>query len=201
MKKVSSIIVIASICLLSAAYGQVLDSARLSKYPVLTSFAVADTLDTEEVLRLSFKRKLPADFNEKILKYKYLQELHLKNMRLKEIPQNVWNLKYLTVLDVSNNKLTAISDRLGELLYLERLIINRNDISALPKQISQLTNLYYIDMFSTLIVDFPAEISLLENTLKVIDMRIIRMNNEEKWNLQNYLPKTKFLFSHSCNCK
>jgi Leucine-rich repeat (LRR) protein len=178
-----------------------LDSAQLSKYPLLTSFTVADTLPAEKVLRLSFKRKLPADFNDKIVKYKYLQELHLKSMRLKAIPQTVWSLHNLTVLDVSNNKLTEISDSLGELLYLERLIINRNDIAALPKQISQLTHLRYIDMFSTQIADFPPEISLLENTLKEIDMRIILMNDSEKQRLQNYLPKTKFLFSRSCNCK
>ena len=181
--------------------GQVLDSARLSKYPLFTSFSAVDMLPAEEVLRLSFKRKLPADFNEKIVKYNYLQELHLKSMRLKAIPQTVWYLSNLTVLDVSNNKLTVISEQLGELLYLERLIINRNDISELPKEISQLTHLRYIDLFSTLIVDFPAEISLLENSLKEIDMRIIRMNDAEKLHLQRYLPKTKFLFSNSCNCR
>ena len=182
-------------------FGQTLDSARLSQYPLFTSFSSVDTLPAEEVLRLSFKRKLPADFNNKILKYTYLQELHLKNMRLKEIPQAVWTLSNLTVLDVSNNKLTEISEHLGDLRYLERLIINRNDISALPKEISLLTHLYYIDMFSTLIADFPAEISLLENSLKEIDMRIILMTDEEKLRLQSYLPKTKFLFSYSCNCK
>jgi hypothetical protein len=87
------------------------------------------------------------------------------------------------------------------LRYLERLIINRNDISALPKEISLLTHLYYIDMFSTLIADFPAEIRSLENSLKEIDMRVILMTDEEKSRLQSYLPKTKFLFSYSCNCK
>ena len=181
--------------------GQVLDSVQLSKYPVFTSFAAADAVPAEEVLRLSFKRKLPADFNEKIVKYKYLQEIHLKSMRLKEVPQSVWSLQHLTVLDLSNNKLCAISARLGELLYLERLIINRNDISELPKQIAALTHLRYIDMFSTQIVDFPPEISLLQNTLKEIDMRVIRMSDAEKQHLQSYLPETKFWFSYSCNCK
>ena len=178
-----------------------LDSTRLSKYPVYTSFEMVDTLPMENILRLSFKRKLPANFNEKIVKYTHLQELHLKSMRLKEIPQSVWQLHNLTVLDVSNNKLVVLSERLGELLYLERLIINRNNISQLPKQVSQLTHLRYIDMFSTQIVNFPEEIRLLENSLKEIDMRIILMNDAEKSRLQNYLPKTKFLFSNSCNCK
>ncbi|MCL2131570.1 MAG: hypothetical protein FWH36_03825 [Lentimicrobiaceae bacterium] len=182
-------------------YGQVLDSARLSQYPVFTSFAAADTVPADEVLRLAFKRKLPADFNEKILKYKYLQELRLKSMRLKAVPQTVWSLNYLTVLDLSNNKLTEISDSLGNLLYLERLIINRNDIAELPKQISRLVHLQYIDMFNTQIADFPEEISVLRHSLKEIDMRIIRMNDEEKSRLQNYLPDTKFLFSNSCGCK
>ena len=180
--------------------GQVLDSVQLSEYPVYKSFAVADSLPIEEVLRLSFKRKLPADFNEKILKYKYLQELHLKSMRLKEVPQAVWSLSNLTVLDLSNNKLYALSERLGELIYLERLIINRNNIYELPKQIAQLTHLRYIDMFSTLIVDFPQEISALQNSLKEIDMRVIRMSDAEKSQLKSYLPNTKFWFSNSCNC-
>jgi len=181
--------------------GQVLDSAQLSKYPMFTSFAAVDALPMEKVLRLSFKRKLPADFNEKIVKYKCLQELHLKSMRLKEVPQAVWSLSNLTVLDLSNNKLYAISERLGELLYLERLIINRNDLSELPKQIAQLTHLRYIDMFSTQIVDFPPEIGSLQNSLKEIDMRVIRMSDAEKLHLQSYLPKTKFWFSNTCNCK
>jgi len=183
------------------SYGQVVDSAQLSKYPVFNSFAAADTMPVENVLRLSLKRKLPTDFNEKILKYNHLQELHLKNMRLKEIPPSVWSLVNLTVLDVSNNKLNNLSDHLGELIYLERLIINRNNISALPKQITQLTHLRYIDMFSTLITDFPAEISALQDSLKEIDMRVVQLNDYQKERLQNYLPNTKFWFSYSCNCK
>ena len=196
----STVFIFSLFLCLQWGYGQTLDSVQLSKQPLFTSFAAVDTLLVEDILRLSFKRKLPADFNEKIVKYKYLQELHLKSMRLKEVPQAVWSLSNLTVLDLSNNKLNALSDQLGELLYLEHLIINRNDLSELPKQISRLTHLCYIDMFSTLIVDFPEEISLLQNSLKEIDMRVIRMNDAEKLHLQNYLPKTKFLFSNSCGC-
>jgi len=202
LKKYSLIYLIFSLLLTSEwTYGQVLNSQELSKEPLFTSFTAVDTLPVEDVLRLSFKRKLPADFNEKIVKYNYLQELHLKNMRLKNIPTAVWSLSNLTVLDLSNNKLKSISDCIGELHSLERLIIYQNDIYELPKQISQLTNLHYISMFSTLVVDFPQEISLLENSLKEIDMRGIRLEDAEKQQLQNYLPKTKFLFSNYCNCK
>ena len=182
-------------------YGQVLDSDQLSKNPVYKSFEAVEALPVEEVLRLSFKRKLPTDFNEKIVKYNYLQELRLKNMRLKEVPQAVWSLSNLTVLDLSNNKLRSLSEHLGELHHLERLIINRNDLYELPKQIAQLTQLRYIDLFSTLIVDFPSEISQLQHSLKEIDMRVIRMSDAEKLHLQAYLPDTKFWFSNSCGCK
>jgi Leucine-rich repeat (LRR) protein len=202
LKKYRFICLVCSVFLFfQEGYGQALGVAPLNESPVFTSFAAADTLSAEEVLRLSFKRKLPADFNEKIVKYKYLQELHLKNMRLKNVPPAVWSLTHLTVLDLSNNKLNRISDSLGELVYLEHLIINRNNIYELPKQISQLTNLQYISLFSNLIVDFPQEINLLQHSLKEIDMRGIRLEDAEKSNLQNYLPKTKFLFSNYCNCK
>lgn len=202
MKKYGFIYLVFSFLLfLNWTYGQGLNAEQLKQHPLFTSFAQVDTLPAEEVLRLSFKRKLPADFNEKIMKYSNLQELHLKSMRLKAVPHAVWSLRNLTVLDISNNKLSVLSDSLGELQELERLIINRNDIPQLPKQIANLVHLQYIDMFSTLIIDFPEEISTLRNTLKTIDMRIIAMNDAQKLQLQSYLPDTKFLFSNSCNCK
>ena len=182
-------------------YGQSWHLVQQKEYPLFTSFSAVDTLPIEEVRRLSFKRRLPADFNEKILKYKYLQELHLKNMKLKNVPSSVWSLTNLVILDLSNNKLKSISDSLGELVNLEYLIINWNEFYELPKQISKLTNLQYISMFSTYVTDFPAEISVLQNSLKGVDMRGIRLEDEEKSNLQRYLPDTKFLFSNYCNCK
>ena len=182
-------------------YGQRLDSLQLQNQILFTSFEQANTVSVDSVYRLSFKRKLPDNFVEKIEQYPNLQELCLKNMRLKKVPEVVWRLKNLTVLDLSNNHLDSLSPQIKNLVYLENLILNRNYLLALPAEISLLSHLYYLDLWSNLIIEFPKEITKLEGSLKTVDMRVINMNDKNKERLQALLPNTKFLFSQSCNCK
>ena len=182
-------------------YGQLLDSLRLENQTLFLSFETANTVSKDSVFRLSFKRKLPDDFTQKIVQYPNLQELHLKNMKLKKVPDVVWTLENLTVLDLSNNRLDSISYNIQNLIYLESLTLNRNYILSLPAEISHLSRLSYLDLWSNLIIVFPEEITKLENTLKMVDMRVINMRDEYKEKLRLLLPNTKFLFSNSCNCK
>ena len=182
-------------------YGQLLDSLHLEEQPVFTSFEKANSISVDKVFRLSFKRKLPNDFARKITQYPNLQELHLKNMKLKKIPDEVWQLQNLTVLDLSNNHLRNIPSEIQHLIYLERLILNRNYLLALPAEISLLNRLYYLDLWSNLIIEFPNEITKLEKSLKTVDMRVINMHDDYKDLLQEQLPNTKFLFSKTCDCK
>jgi Leucine-rich repeat (LRR) protein len=186
---------------LSNLYGQLLDSLSLQNQTLFISFEQANTVSIDSVYRLSFKRKLPDDFAQKIVQYPNLQELHLKNMRLKKVPNVVWQLENLTVLDLSNNHLDSLSPQIKNLIYLESLLLNRNYILSLPAEISYLSRLSYLDLWSNLIIEFPEDINKLENTLKTIDMRVINMADKYKEELQALLPNTKFLFSNSCNCK
>jgi Leucine-rich repeat (LRR) protein len=187
--------------LISSAFGQYLDSAQLEEQPIFYSFEQADTVNLDLVYRLAFKRKLPENFQQKIVQYPNLQELHLNRMKLKEIPEILFSLENLTVLDLSNNKLENISPKIGNLHNLERLILNRNYILSLPAEISNLSELYYLDLWSNLIIEFPKEINALQHSLRTVDMRVINMNDEHKELLQLLLPNTKFFFSKSCNCK
>lgn len=188
-------------CSVFVSFGQYLDSAGLEEQPIFYSFEQADTVNPDVIYRLAFKRKLPENFQQKIVQYPNLQELHLNRMKLKEIPEILFSLESLTVLDLSNNKLESISPRIGNLHNLERLILNRNYILSLPAEISNLSELYYLDLWSNLIIEFPKEINALQHSLKTIDMRVINMNDEHKELLQLLLPNTKFFFSKSCNCK
>jgi len=194
------LLILFSFCLFSG-FGQLLDSVALENQPIYYSFEQADTVDASKVYRLAFKHKLPDNFQPKITQYPNLQELRLNRMRLKQAPDVVWSLHNLTVLDLSNNKIEQISPQIGQLQHLEQLILNRNYIEHFPAEISELSKLYYLDLWSNLIIEFPQEIKKLENSLKIIDMRVINMNDEHKELLQSYLPKTKFLFTKSCNCK
>ena len=182
-------------------FGQRLDSTALKNQPIYISFEQVDTVNMNNVYRLMFRGKLPNDFQQKITQYPNLQELRLNRMRLKQIPEIVWSLSNLTILDLSNNKIEQISPRIGQLQYLGQLILNRNNIQSLPSEIANLLELHYLDLWSTLIIAFPYEIIALENSLKIVDMRVINMNDDHKELLQSYLPKTKFLFTKSCNCK
>jgi Leucine-rich repeat (LRR) protein len=184
-----------------SSFGQLLDAEELEKQTVFYSFKQADTADANTVYRLSFKRHLPDSFQQKIVQYPHLQELHLNKMKLKEVPEIIWLLKNLTLLDLSNNKLEHIPSGIGNLSNLEQLILNRNYIQSLPAEIAALTSLYYLDLWSNLIIEFPQEITALQYSLKTVDMRVINMLDVYKENLQHLLPETKFYFSKSCNCK
>jgi Leucine-rich repeat (LRR) protein len=184
----------------SIFYGQLLDSVQLQNQTLFLSFEQANTVPKDSVFRLSLKRRLPDNF-ALITEYPNLQELHLKSMRLKKVPDIVWTLKNLTVLDLSNNHLDSIPYEIKNLIYLERLILNRNYLFEIPAEISYLSHLSYLDLWSNLIVEFPKEISQLENSLKTVDMRVINMHDDYKERMQTQLPNTKFLFSKTCNCK
>jgi Leucine-rich repeat (LRR) protein len=174
---------------------------ELGNQPLFTSFEQADVVVADSVFRLSFRRRLPEDFAKRILKYNHLQELRITGMRLKAVPDVVWDLTELTVLDLSNNRLDSLSQGIGNLIHLERLILNRNYLLTLPVEIISLSRLSFLDLWSNLIVEFPEGISVLSSSLKTVDMRVISINDEYRERLQSLLPETQFFFSKSCNCK
>jgi Leucine-rich repeat (LRR) protein len=182
-------------------FGQGGDSCDLKKSPLFTSFEQANTVPADSVFRLALKRNLPDNFEQKIKQYPHLQELHLNNMRLKQVPEVIWSLSKLTILDLSNNKIDSLSYRIGHLNQLKQLILNRNYLIALPLEITLLPQLYYLDLWSNLIIEFPSQIEALKNSLKIVDMRVINIDDQHRELMQLLLPQTKFLFSKSCNCK
>ena len=190
------------ICLfcLSNSFGQVIDSFNLQNQPMFTSFEKAKSVPTDSVYRFCFKRKLPDDFEKKIVMYPNLQQLQINGAKLKKVPNVVWTLENLRVLDLANNRLDSLPSQIKDLVNLEKLILNRNYLISLPVEISQLSKLSYLDLWSNLIINFPQEISVLENSLKTVDMRVINIDDNHRENLQQRLPKTKFLFSKSCGC-
>ncbi len=203
MKKTTKIICcwLVTLFSLQTTQCQILDSLALNKEPVYYSFEQTDTIAKTTVYRLHFKHKLPENFNTKITGYPHLQELTLTGMRLKEIPPIVYSLSSLTRLNVSNNKIEEISSDIAQLTHLEELIINRNYLYQLPKEVATLKDLRYIDMWSTNVIELPEEIANLENSIKIIDLRAVRMSEVRQNTMQNLLPKTKFYFSPYCNCK
>jgi len=106
----------------------------------------------------------------------------------------------LVILNISNNKLTAIPPEIGNLVNLTHLTLSQNYLIEIPSTFKYLKKLVYLDIWSNSIIFFPDEISELKETLRVVDMRVIYMNDLRKEDLQKLLPNTTFYFSQSCNC-
>jgi Leucine-rich repeat (LRR) protein len=96
--------------------------------------------------------------------------------------------------------LTAIPPEIGNLVNLTHLTLSQNYLIEIPSTFKYLKKLVYLDIWSNSIIFFPDEISELKETLRVVDMRVIYMNDLRKEDLQKLLPNTTFYFSQSCNC-
>jgi Leucine-rich repeat (LRR) protein len=178
---------------------QLLDSATLYKQPLFTNLIMA-MKNPDKVYRLDLHKTKLKTFPKEIFTFTNLQDLNLSKNKLTSIPKEIGKLKNLQVLNVSANEIDTVPPELGQLVNIRRLILNQNVIDYLPNTIGNLTNMYYLDMWGNNIQEFPKEISKLKNTLKYIDLRVISIKDNLQENMVTLLPKTKFMFSTSCNC-
>ena len=150
---------------------------------------------------LDLHKKKLEEFPADIFKFKNLEELNLAKNKIKVIPSEIKTLTKIRKLDISRNKLTVFPAEICALVNLDSLIIHENEITELPKEIGNLTKMIYFDMWGNYVTDFPDQISKLKNTLKVLDLRVIGINEKGQEEISQLLPYTKIYFSTSCNCK
>lgn len=201
LDKVSKICIILVIMIsaIQCLDAQPLDSATLATKPIFTSMEEA-LKNPEQVYRLDLHKKKLTKIPMEIGKFINLQELDVSKNRLTELPGYIENLPNLEYLNASSNQLTTLPSEIGNCVFLRRIVLNRNLIESLPSTIGYLTNLEYLDMWSNLIVEFPESMTLLAETLKELDLRVINMNEERQEAIKALLPKTKIHFSRTCNC-
>jgi Leucine-rich repeat (LRR) protein len=178
---------------------QLLDSAALAAEPEYTSLAEA-LKNPEKVYKLNLRKQKLKEVPKEVFTLTNLQELNLSKNELKEIPKEIVNLKNLEVLNVSLNKIDTIYPEIGQLSNIKKLILNQNFIAHLPSSISQLKKMWFLDLWKNYIKVFPADMAKLDGTLKVVDMRVINMNETQQENIAKMLPNTRFFFSMTCNC-
>ncbi len=181
-------------------YAQLLDSVSLSELTMYKSLQKANKVSPDSVYRLTVFLKKEKNLGEALSKFTNLQELRIKSVKLKEIPPQVFELKQLVILEVSNCQLIEIPNQIAKLSNLTHLILSRNYLVNLPPAFKYLKKLEYLDIWSNSIVVFPDEMAELKETLRIVDMRVIYMNDLRKEDLQKLLPNTKFYFSQSCDC-
>lgn len=197
--KIKSLLLVGLLLCFTNVYPQLLDSLSLSEEPIYSSLEEA-LLNPDKVYRLTLRRKKLKEIPPEIFYLTNLQELNLSKNKITQIPTSINKLCKLQRLDLSQNKLITLAPELYDLLELQYLILNRNFIENLGTQIGNLTNLRYLDLWSNEIYRFPDEIMKLQNTLKVVDLRTIRIENHWQERIMNQLPNTKVLFTGGCNC-
>lgn len=103
-------------------------------------------------------------------------ELHLNNLRLKELPEIITQFKSLEILDISVNSLEKIPIWIDGFKKLKELNVDNNNLKKLPQSIGNLSSLEKLVAFNNEIIKIPDSIGNL-SSLKVLDLRSNELNN------------------------
>jgi Leucine-rich repeat (LRR) protein len=90
-----------------------------------------------------------------------LTELYLSNNKLVDIPKDIGQLSSLTVLHLGYNQLVIIPREIGQLSLLTHLYLGYNQLRSIPKEIGQLSSLIHLYLGYNQLVNIPKEIGQL----------------------------------------
>lgn len=178
---------------------QLLDSLTLADLPVYTSLTEA-LKNPDSVYKLTLKKEKLKKIPEAVFQFKNLQELNLSKNKISEVPSDIGKLTHLQKLDLSMNDIDSLPAEIGKLVNITELVLNQNVIAKIPPEISKLSKMRFLDLWGNEIQDFPDEITKLNNTLKVIDLRVISIPPAYQEKIEQQLPGVKIFFSFNCNC-
>lgn len=185
--------------LFQSAYAQLLDEKALKKTTKF-SWEKAQETTSEKVLKLKLKEEEVALFLEKIETYIYLQSLDLNNCNLSELPKAIFKLTNLQELIISNNPITVIPSEIGELKNLKWLYATFIKATTLPSSIKELKKLHTLFLWGSEITYFPPEFLELKSTLKVLNIRSVKISKKAAKELKNQLSNTRVRYSYRCDC-
>lgn len=93
------------------------------------------------------------------------KSLHLSNMNLDCVLNEVFKLTNLVRLDLSYNNIVRLDPRIGDLQQLQILWLNDNPLREVPLELSNCLKLRELDLKNTFIITLPREISNLTQLL------------------------------------
>ncbi len=121
----------------------------------------------QNLVELDLSDNLLTTFPESIINFQNLQQLHLASNGISSLPESISNLQSLSNFGINNNQLISLPESIGNLQNLMFLSISRNQISSLP-----------------------ASIQNLNGYLKRLYIGGNNFSEEEKANIEKWLPKT-----------
>lgn len=95
--------------------------------------------------------------------------LNLSILKLKEIPEELYDLINLTELKLDHNQITEIPESITNLINLEGLHLSNNEITKIPESITNLINLNKLYLDGNQLTEIPESITKLNN-LKILDL-------------------------------
>ena len=189
MKK--AILFILIICIATGAVAQ-----RNREYKSLKEVRNPDSV---YILKLRYKRlrQIPP----KIFTFRNLRKLDLSRNFIDSIPPEIAQLSNLEELNLRRNKIRIVPNEIGQLRQLRKLDMSRNPILDLPDAMSNLRNLEELIIWCTGIVSFPPSFVALNETLKLIDLRVCPLTYDDQQAIMELLPSPRKRWDYVCNCQ
>lgn len=131
---------------------------------------------------------------------KALRWLDLSSNRLQVLPDWVCECENLEYLNLAQNRIQSLPECIGNLTSLRYLEANRNPLYILPENLSECRRLEYLDLWKTWITEIPWALKPLDQSLKVVDLRAIKMTREEQMEIHKVFPSPELRLSAWCNC-
>lgn len=147
-----------------------LDNVIANKIPDLDLSEFGLSYIPEEVCNLTFLKTLRVGdtkiynfiFPENMGNLSSLEQLHIHNTQLEELPDSIFEIKSLKLLCLGGNMLRTINPNIIQLYNLEALHIAHNRFTEFPKEILSLINLRSLDISENAISFLPQEIRHLK---------------------------------------
>jgi len=155
--------------------------------------------DSVYTLQLHYKRlkKIP----QKVFEMHNLRVLDLGRNFIDSIPPEIGRLSRLEVLDLRRNRIRTVPREVGQLKNLRVLNLSRNPILDLPDEIGTLSRLEELVLWCTGVVSFPPSFVALNNTLKLIDLRVCPLTWDDQQAIEELLPSPRKRWDYVCNCQ
>ena len=150
-------------------------------------------------LKLNYKRlkQIPP----KVFEMHNLRILDLGRNFIDSIPPEIGTLTKLETLDLRRNRIRVVPPEIGRLTRLKKLNLSRNPILDLPDEMAGLVNLEELILWCTGVISFPPSFVVLNNTLKVIDLRVCPLSWDDQQAIEELLPSPRKRWDSVCNCK
>jgi Leucine-rich repeat (LRR) protein len=171
---------------------------RLDQREIYTDLKEA-MRNPEDVYRLHLKKMKLDEIPKEVFDFPNLEELDISKNRFSTLPEEIGRLTTLKRLIAIKNKMKRVSPAIGELKNLKQLILNQNDLTTLPPEIGNCEELEYLDLWSNELSSMPKTMQKLQY-LEEVDMRVIVFTPYEWERIKEALPDVQIHVSPGCGC-